>query len=481
MKKINKTEVLKNKLIKYSGISLILVLSLLTFSACDQELPDNVVKAGALSLTASKATVELTQKNVQSEAFNLTWTSGTNNGTGAAISYSLQVDKKGNDFSKAITFDMGKGIYAKSFNVGDLNDSLLIHWQCTPGTAVDLEARIISTIYSTPTAGETSPVINVSVKPYQPVSKTLYLYGSASPKGTDLNNALELKPQSDPTVFVYLGSLGVGSFKLITTLGQLLPSYNKGTDNNHIVLRTADSDPDDQFNITEAAVYKIIVSLLDKSITFGKVDLPAYSTIYIVGDASPNGWDISNATPLVQNTTNPFIFTYQGVMKAGEFKFPVNRNADWGQDMFEKVDDTHMYLHVGGTAGDDKWTIAKKGYYTITLNLLDNSISMSREKLYMVGDATPIGWTITSAIEMTEDATDGCIFTYSGPMLAGAFKFPVNRNSDWGQDMYMRTDDTHMYRHIGGQADDNKWTITTAGNYVITANIETLSLSFVNQ
>jgi hypothetical protein len=34
-----------------------------------------------------------------------------------------------------------------------------------------------------------------------------------------------------------------------------------------------------------------------------------------------------------------------------------------------------------------------------------------------------------------------------------------------------------MYRHVGGAADDNKWSITTAGNYVITANIETLTLS----
>ena len=99
----------------------------------------------------------------------------------------------------------------------------------------------------------------------------------------------------------------------------------------------------------------------------------------------------------------------------------------------------------------------------------------------MVGSATTIGWTITNAIQLTEDPTDGCIFTYTGPMVAGEFKFPVNRNSDWGQDMYMRTDDSHMYRHIGGQADDNKWSITSAGTYIVTANLETLSISFIKQ
>jgi len=106
---------------------------------------------------------------------------------------------------------------------------------------------------------------------------------------------------------------------------------------------------------------------------------------------------------------------------------------------------------------------------------------MDRLKLYMVGSATPIGWSIDKSIEMTEDATDGCIFTYTGPMVAGEFKFPVNRNTDWGQDMYMRVDDTHMYRHVGGASDDNKWNITADGNYVITANVETLAISFVKQ
>jgi hypothetical protein len=64
-------------------------------------------------------------------------------------------------------------------------------------------------------------------------------------------------------------------------------------------------------------------------------------------------------------------------------------------------------------------------------------------------------------------------------MVAGEFKFPVNRNTDWGQDMYMRVDDTHMYRHKGGASDDNKWNITADGNYVITANVEKLTISFV--
>lgn len=464
----------------YSMIGLTAALFML-LTSCEQYDEFKIAPAAPLALSTAKSNIVLTQKEAANSGVDFTWTTGTNQGTGASISYLLQVDKKGNNFASPVSFDMGKGVYAKSLKVEELNNYLLNTWKVTPNVVTQLDARVVATIYANPEIKETSPEFSFSVTPYQPVSKTLYLIGSATPNGMNADKALALSPQSDPTFFVYQGVLNSGDLKLITTLGQLLPSYQKGADDSHIVYRTLASQSDNKFTISETAVYKVTVSLLDLAITIKKMDLPAYSTIYMVGSSAPNGWDISNATPLVQNPDNPYLFSYSGAMKAGEFKFPVNRNSDWGQDMFMKTDDTHMYLHKGGSSGDDKWSIAKKGYYTITLNLLDNTISINRLKLYMVGSATPIGWSIDKAVELAEDATDGCIFTYTGPMVAGEFKFPVNRNSDWGQDMYMKTDDTHMYLHKGGASDDNKWNITADGNYVIKANVETLSLSIQKQ
>ena len=465
-----------------SSFQLVFLLITSFFTSCEQNLPDDVVKAGALAVSATKPELVLNQKNsLTTTALNFSWTTGTNCGTGSSMSYTLQLDIKGNNFTKALSLNLGKGVYSRSLTVEELNDSLLSHWNSTPGTVVDLEARVISTIYSSPQTSEVSPVISLKATPYQPVSKTLYLYGTASPKGTDLNNALRLTPQTDPTVFVYQGMLSAGTLKFITTSGQEIPSYNMGADTTKIVYRNNAGQANTLFTIKSAGVYRVEISLLDLTASITKINYPAYSEVYLAGTAAPNGTDYSKATKLIQSATNPFVFTYQGVLKAGTFKFPVNTNADGNQDMFMRTDDTHFYTHQGGSAGNDQWSIAKKGYYTITLNQQDNTLTIYREKLYMVGNATPIGWTITNSIQLNEDATDGCIFSYTGPMVAGEFKFPVNRNSDWGQDMYMRTDDVHMYRHIGGQADDKKWTITTAGNYVITANIETLTLSFVKQ
>ena len=465
---------------QYSRLMLA-VLIILSVSSCKPYNDFNIQAAGPLALSASQSSIVLIQKSAAETAVNFTWTTGNNQGTGGSISYQLQIDKKGNSFASALSFDLGKGIYAKSFTGFELNGYLLNSWNITPNTQTAFEARVLATIHADTETTDISAVYSFSATAYQPVSTTLYLIGSASPNGSDAVKALALTPQSDPTVFVYLGTLNAGDLKFITTQGQLLPSYQKGADDSHIVYRTLDSDPDNKFTISATAVYKVTVSLLDLTISINKMDLPPYSAIYMVGSAAPNGWDISNATQLVQSTDNPFLFTYKGVMQAGEFKFPVNRNTDWGQDMYMKTDSTHMYLHHGGASDDNKWSIAKKGYYTITLNLLDNTISINRLKLYMVGSATSVGWSIDQAIAMTEDAIDGCIFNYTGAMVAGEFKFPVNRNTDWGQDMYMRVDDTHMYLHQGGASDDNKWNITAAGNYVISANVETLSISFVKQ
>lgn len=469
-----------------SGVSRVFTITLIGmmifFISCQKEEATDIKLAGDISLSSSFADIVLAQKNDANVAVTFNWTTGTNNGTGASISYVLQIDKEGNNFANPHAFDMGKTVYAKSFSVSQLNRSLLEEYGAVAGVATNLEARIIATVYTLPTSQQTSKVIIIKVTTYKPVSTTLYVLGDALPSGWDANKAIALTPDADnPTIFVFRGALGIGSYKFIATLGQLLPSYNRGADDNHIVYRSSDSEPDNKFTVSEAGVYNIKVSLLDLTINTVKLDVPAYDHIYMVGDASPNGWDIGTATELIQDQDNPVIFTYMGVMKPGDFKFPINRNTDWGQDMFMKLSDSTMYLHHGGDPDDSKWSIAKKGHYIIKLNILDNTISISRTKLFMVGSATPIGWSIDKAIELTEDATDGCIFTYSGPMVAGEFKFPVNRNADWGQDMYMRVDDTHMYRHFGGASDDNKWNIATASDYVITANIEMLTINIAGK
>ena len=451
--------------------------------SCETYENNMISLAGPLSLSTTNSEITLNEKDAGNTALSFHWTTGTNDGAGSSISYKLQVDKKGNNFSsEAISFDLGKAVYTKSLTVVELNDKLLKHWSFDPEVKGNLEARVIATIHSTPEQQDISDVVTIAVVPYLPVSTKLYLIGDATRTGWDLNNATELTPfVESAATFIYKGAFSKGEFSFITTLGQQLPAYGKGTVDGQLVYQSKDPSSVTKFQITEPGTYKISLNLLDLAISISKWDEPAYSQIFIVGPASPNGWDITNATELVQDNDNPFIFTYTGVMNKGEFKFPVNRNGDWGQDMYMMVDDTHMYLHNGGDPDDNKWVNKKKGYYKVTLDLKNLTMTMKQTKLYFVGSATPVLWDIENAIEMVEDATDGCIFTYTGPMTAGEFKFPVNRNSDWAQDMYMKVDNSHMYLHHGGDEDDIKWVLTEAGNYIITANIELLTVDILKQ
>ena len=88
----------------------------------------------------------------------------------------------------------------------------------------------------------------------KPVSKSLYIIGSATATGWDANAADSLTPDATiPGEFHYSATLTPGEFKFITTKGSFLPSYNKGADSAHLFYRTEDAQPDDKFEHCFAA------------------------------------------------------------------------------------------------------------------------------------------------------------------------------------------------------------------------------------
>jgi hypothetical protein len=393
-----------------------------------------------VSLSSSTSSLILTQKQAKNTAINFSWTRGSNKGTGSSISYILQIDKEGNSFSKAKTYTMGQGVFEKAFTVNTLNDLLLSYWGIKAGTAAAFEARVTADVTAEGVEDGVTEIVKVTLTPYQPVSTALYMIGSATPNGWGADNATPLiASENDPTTYTYKGVFGRGEFKFLTTLGSYMPSYQKGANENSLFYRTNDSQPDDKFIISESGIYAITLNLVDLTISVKKQAGPAYDKLFMVGSATPNGWDIANATPLIQNQNNLFQFTYDGFLTTGELKFPVNRNTDWGQDMImpNPSDASKIYVHKGGDPDDNKWIIATANYYHVMVDLAKNTISIAPFKLYMVGSATPVGWDIGNAVELVQDASSWYIFRYTGPLVEGEFKFPVNRNSDWGQNMYM--------------------------------------------
>ncbi|HNX65476.1 MAG TPA: SusF/SusE family outer membrane protein [Bacteroidales bacterium] len=470
-------------------VAVLLLTLLFSCTSYDEYIPDGM--NADLILSTSSSSYVLTQKGALSTTgISFNWTTGSNNGTGSSITYELQIDKKGNNFAAPLIYTLNKAIYTKAFTVASLNETLLNHWGYTPGVAADIEARVIAHINTDPETTDISNIVSLSVTPYKPVSTTLYIFGDATEGKWDISKATALTAdENEPTTFAFKGWLNVGSFKfpVNTNTDMLQDMYMKNaSDTTRMYLHKGGDSDDSQWKIGTAGLYKIAVNLCDLTIKITALQGAEFTQMFMVGDATPNGWDISNATAMVQDENNPFIFRYDGVLLVGDLKFPVNRNSDWSQDMFMKgSDSTKVYRHTGGASDDSKWHIYKSGWYTMVLDLENMTLSYERlDHLYIVGSAAPCGWNIGEAIELTQ-GTSGYEFTYSGGLVAGDFKFPFNRNTSWSQDMFMKdpVDEAKIYFHEGGAGDDNKWTIPSGqdGNYLVTLNLKDLTISLVKQ
>ena len=466
-------------------------LAVLLALACRKDYKETDKGSAPLAVSANANKIVLNQKNESADAVVLSWTAGSNNGTNAGISYVLKLDLSGNDFNNALTEDLGKAVLSKKYSVKDLNNLLLTHWNITPGTEASLQAKVIATVSDDKGTRDSSAVLTVLITPYKPVSTTLYLLGDATPNGWDAGNATAMDADpAQPGRFHWQGLLSPGEFKLITTLGQFTPSYNRGADNTKLVFRENDNEPDDKITVAQSGVYSVTVDLLDLTIEVMETAEPLYKRLWMLGDAVPTGWDIQNPAEMRVDSSNLFVFTYNEILTAGEFKIPVatgNFSTDYYMPLTNNpaITETGVQLVPGGDP-DYKWKITTPGAYKIKLDIQANTISIQPftpfPQVWMVGDATPAGWNIDNPTPMVTDPGNPYIFTWSGPMTAGEFKLPVE-TGDFGGDYFMPVlnasgpGSTQM-KFVPGGSPDFKWKITEAGNYTITINqlYETISI-----
>lgn len=93
--------------------------------------------------------------------------------------------------------------------------------------------------------------------------------------------------------------------------------------------------------------------------------------VYMVGDATPAGWDINGPTPM---TKNGDIFTYEGPLSVGEMKFPVEFRWDCPTYMSETAGQeiaagtTYKVVLAQTGEPDSKFKVTKAGNYKLTLD-----------------------------------------------------------------------------------------------------------------
>lgn len=109
-----------------------------------------------------------------------------------------------------------------------------------------------------------------------------------------------------------------------------------------------------------------------------------YNNIYAFGDATPNGWTISEAVKFDKVDDNTYTETF--AIKAGEMKFPLNN--DWGCDWIMPTENgvglshSACMLVKNGDSRDYKWKVSEEeaGTYTIVLDVKNMTMTATKSE-----------------------------------------------------------------------------------------------------
>ena len=474
---------------KKSLFALPIVALLMLFACESDDLSDHSITTEELALTVTNTDMVL-DPNMYLNNYTFRWTTGNSMGTSASISYKLEIDRAENNFSNPIEYDFGKNKFSFDLNVSSLNQMLLTTFGATAGTPVALQARIIATFGNESVAPQIS-VVNMNFTPYVPLTTSLYIVGDATPNGWDIGNASEMtQSASNPMEFVYSGELNSGNFKFAVNRESCWCQnfYTKDSaDANKMVFNEGGSGEDIQWTVETAGMYKVTVNVLTLSIKIETADVPRFTQLWIVGDATPSGWNIDTPQPFTV-TENPFVFTYEAVLTPGNFKILAGATGDWCGEWYRPLVDNQVLTETtvaqnSGCDNDKRWLVTAEtaGRYKITLNTSTNVINITPVEVYLIGSATPNGWSMGSLTPMTKN---GSVYTWTGELTAGEMKF-VKFNTSWcgGTEIVATMPNQSITNTSFGfnencNGNDYKWLVSAAqaGTHSITLNLETNTL-----
>lgn len=142
-------------------------------------------------------------------------------------------------------------------------------------------------------------------------------------------------------------------------------------------------------NIFSAAAALILASAItgcesEKEFKIIEGNLPIKtSSLYMVGNATPNGWSIDSPTPFTATEEDPLVFVWEGDLYAGEMKLclapgswdvpfirPLTAGAEIGR---EDISDAPFKMHAGNP--DDKWNVTAAGTYSLSFDLRNWTMS----------------------------------------------------------------------------------------------------------
>lgn len=496
----------------------LLILSLLTIglTGCNSnddlftlDTPEDTIKLTSVPNSA----IMLSQDKANDNAVVFTWNEATNL-RAPQVDYYFKMGMEGNMDMTTDTIRLIAGQNSLTMTHAQLN-RMLTNWNAKAGVPTTIKASVIAIPRGT--AAYEKPEISkvtLEVTPYEQPKNALFICGTANPSGSKPVNAIRMDEGLDNT-YTWTGYLQSG--KLRFTLDQIseYPAYVSG--GNDYTLKYDELGTDSatsSFLVNTDGLYTISADLEDKSVTISKTNV---NSIWMVGDALPYGWNISQMASMKANGTNEFV--YEGPLYAGDIKFPLVNNDKFEVPylMAQKPDNELLgttnfdYITAAQSANHDyKWHISFSGDYKLTINLDKRTLTCEKTdlsgeygkflesqriidnhfKLYMVGDATPKGWDITNATAMYYNAAvDPDCFIWEGRLSKGEVKLPFFSNGRFEVPYFMAasvgetpSDKGNDLTFVDGSKDgntDRKWYILTSGYYQVKVNLAKRKIYFI--
>jgi hypothetical protein len=253
---------------------------------------------------------------------------------------------------------------------------------------------------------------------------TIGLIGSASAGGWDVDTDLHLADPANKYEWTAIVYLSTGEVKFRASDGWDVnwggSSFPEGTGTQN----------GSNIAISTAGYYKVTFNDLSGEYAFTNLATPEYTTVGIIGSATPGGWD--NDTDLAKDPNNPHIWT--GVItltSGGEAKFRAENGWDvnWGSNTYPS----------GNGVGNGANIPVAGGTYAVRFNdatgeyfFMPQDRAIAYPTVGIIGDATPGGWSTDT--DLIRNPANPFLFSKTITVTDGESKFRANDGWDvnWG-------------------------------------------------
>ena len=263
-------------------------------------------------------------------------------GTNNIINYALQLDTVGSNFTSPQVLKYGTAL-TSGITVNDLN-ALAIAAGVIGGSTKNVEFRIVSylgTNYTTPMVY--SNAVTISITTFTPIPPTLYIVGDATPGGW--SNPVPLPSQQftriDAVSYGIVVNLTAGkSYLFLPVNGDWTHKYGGASATGGALLADNAVPGSNTPAPATSGTYQIVVNFQTGTYTVTPVTTTIPPVLFIIGDATPLGWNNNSGLSPTQQFTR---------IDAVSYGIVVNLTA--GKSYLFLPEDQGLWTHkFGGTS-----------------------------------------------------------------------------------------------------------------------------------